>query len=193
MTQSRHLVLIDTRDTSLADSFAGDGRYQPWLKSYNNMDDALSFISRIPNECSAEVYVSEANLSARIRMPNTSQMAHSLVQMFSELDTIDHITVFCPNVRCEVDIRALNGVSKRLFKIPCSEMTLPARICTDGISYLGEQITLHREREETHLIRNVQDNITELMKHLDEILRSRNQILNSWQDSHSNKPGVPPS
>ena len=193
MTQSRHLVLIDTRNTSLADSFAGDGRFQSWLRSFSNMDDALRFISRLPNEHSAEVYVSEGNLSARIRMPHANQMARSLVQTFSELETIDHITVFCPKIRCVVDPQALHGVSKRLFNTPCSEFTLPARICTDGISYLGEQITLHREREETHMIRNVKDNIGELMTHLSEILRSQNQILQSWQDSHYNKPGVPPS
>jgi hypothetical protein len=192
MTQSQHLVLIDTRSTSLADSFADDGRFLAWLKSYSNVEEALSFLSRLPRGCSTDVYLSEENLSARISMDGTNPMARSLVETFDELEAIGHITVFCPKTRFEVDPRALNGVSRRLLNRPCSEFTLPARICSDGISYLNDRITLHRDREETHLIHNVQDNIEQLLAHLDDIFSSQNQILNAWQEDHSNKLGVPP-
>ena len=189
----KYLVLTDTRNPSLADTYTNDHNFHPWLKSFDDINEALKFVRQLPHEASVEIYVSKENLLVIIPGSNGNGAPYSLVRILDALPSIAHITAYHAGTNCELDPQMMHGVSRRLFKPSCSDLALPIRICNDGISHLQGQIAFHKEKNESHLIANIELMVEALWSNVGEMLQQQRPILQQWQDNHSNKPGVPPS
>jgi hypothetical protein len=185
---NRHFILIDATSESQVPFFEKSSIFQSWLRSYNNIDEALRFISQIPLPYSIHVYMARDNILDDGLLSDTNGQIRTLIQTCCDLQTIHHVSVFCPTINTDLEQQIRSIIPEpRLIEKVLSVIDLHSDMCLKGISYFSEEITRCKATEEVNLITNFVRNRDELMEYLEKIIADRKRILDAWVDEHSNK------
>lgn len=190
MNNNRQFVLIDATLESHANFFATDPRFQLWLKAYNNVPDALTFIHQIKLPYSIDVYLAFDNIFDNGLLSEASNHSYSLIQALHDLKTIRNIVVYTTTMSTddsEIQIRSVIGESRRLREV-ISVVDLHFFMCQEGIIHFRKQISNCTARKETHLTEILLRNRNDLWGYSEQLMKDQERKLEALQEEHSNKP-----
>ncbi|CAF0829605.1 unnamed protein product [Rotaria sordida] len=185
----RYFIIIDETVESQAPFFAQNPIFQTWLRAYNNVPEALKFISQIKLPYSINVYLARDNIFDDGLPSNINGQIPTLIQTLNDLQTVHLVTIFTPNISTDTQpqIRAVTSYP-RLIKDVISVVDLHGYMCLEGTSYFDQEISRCIVTKEAHLTQNLSQNREELMKYLERVHNDRQQILNVIVEEHFNKP-----
>jgi len=190
----RHLILLDATLESHAPFFTESPIFQRWLHSYNNIPDALNFISQINLPHRIEVYISRDNILDNGLALDTDGQMRNLIQTFNDLQTILHVSIFVPTLNTDLEQQIRNMIPQpRLLKDIISVVDLHSRMCTVGINYLTEEITRCIHTKDVNPMLNLQKGIEDLMEYLETIMNDRKKLIEALVEQRSNQLGQEPS
>jgi hypothetical protein len=185
----RYFILIDATPESQAPFFARSPVFQPWLRSVNNIPEALEFIRQIELPYSINVYLARDNTLDDGLPADTTGEIRTLIQTLCDLDSVLHLTVYCPEINTTLEQQFRSVIrSPRLIKAVISVVSLHAYMCREGISYFEEEQNRCLATNQAHLTRNLGENIDELMAYLKKLIQDRKKIHETLVEEHSNKP-----
>ncbi len=166
MAEGRHHIFLDATLESQAPFLHENGMFNIWLHAYNNVPDALRSIREITLPYSTQVYVARDNILDNVPPLNPNDPTRTLLDTLCDLQTVRHVSVFCPttNTDIETQIRSILA-DKRLLRDVVSVINLHGYMCREGIRHFEEQIDRYTQRNETHLISNLRQNIDDLTEY----------------------------
>lgn len=190
MNNEQNFVLIDATLESHANFFAESPIFQPWLHSYNNIPDALTFIDQIRLECSIDVYIARDNILDDVLSSQASNQTRPLIQVLNDLETIHSVVVFTPTMNTEDSKPHIRSVinDPRLLRKVISVVSLRRFMCTEGINYYDQRIDNCVAKKETHLIEIFLQNRNDLWSYQKQLKEDQERKLEALQEEHSNKP-----
>jgi hypothetical protein len=189
----RHFIFLDATQESQAPFFAERPIFQTWLRSYNNVPEALQSISKITLPYSIQVYMARDNILDDGLPSDANGPMRTLIETFCGLRTIQHVSIFCPTVNTDLEQQIRSIIpDPRLIKNVISAIDLHCYMCTEGITYFREEIRRCRCTKDVHLIPNFQRNIDELMEYLQRVTNDQRPILDALVEERSNQPGEQP-
>ncbi|CAF3393716.1 unnamed protein product [Rotaria sp. Silwood2] len=187
---NRYFIIIDATLESQAPFFAQNPIFQTWLRAFNNVAEALQFITEIRLPYSITVYLARDNILDDGLPSDINGQIRTILHTLNDLQTIHLVTIFTPNKTSNLlqQIRAIIS-NPRLIKDVISVIDFHAYMCLEGENYLQQEITRCTTTNEEHLIPNLSQNINDLREYLEKITNDRRKILENMIEQHSNKPG----
>ncbi|CAF2612392.1 unnamed protein product [Rotaria sp. Silwood2] len=187
---NRYFIIIDATLESQAPFFAQNPIFQTWLRAFNNVAEALQFITEIRLPYSITVYLARDNILDDGLPSDINGQIRTILHTLNDLQTIHLVTIFTPNKTSNLlqQIRAIIS-NPRLIKDVISVIDFRAYMCLEGENYLQQEITRCTTTNEEHLIPNLSQNINDLREYLEKIKNDRRKILENMIEQHSNKPG----
>jgi len=184
----KYFIFLDATLESQARFFAETPVFQTWLHSYNNIADALQFISQIPLQNSIQIYMPRDNILDDGLPSDTNGQTRTIIETFCDLRTIRHVSVFSPNINTELEQQIPTIISdRRLIRDVISVTDLHPYMCREGIQWFNEEISRCISKNEAHLIPNLQRNIDELMEYLKKTIDDRKPLLEALVEERSNQ------
>ena len=189
----RTFILIDATQESQAPFFAQNPAFQTWLKSYNNIPEALQCITQIPLALSIQVYVARDNiLDDGLPSPINSQI-RNLLDTLCDIESVRHITILCPTISTDLEEQIRSNMSNpRTLKDVVSIINLHSHMCKEGIQYFQEEQSYCIASPEMNLLPNLQRNMDVLMACWMKAMSDQKKVIDALQEAHSNKPGDEP-
>lgn len=189
----RHYIFLDATLESQAPFFAQSPIFQPWLRSYNNIPEALEIISQITLPNSIEIYMPRDNILDDGLPPNPNAQTRTLIETVCDLRTVDHVSIFSPAINTDLEQQIRNIIpERRLIKTVISVINLHSYMCLEGVTHFQNEIAHCMSTKEFHLIENFEQNIKDLMEYLKQIIKDRKKVLETMEEEYSNKPGEEP-
>ena len=179
--------MIDATLGSQAPFFAQNSMFKTWLRSFNNIPEALQYISEITVPSSIEVYMASDHILDD-GLTDASGQKRTLIQTFCDLQTIRHVSIFVPAISVELDHQILTLIPQpRSLKNVVSVANLHHYMCTEGIYYFTEEIHYRIGANDVHLIPNLQEHRNELMKYLEHVINGQNKMIEVLTNAPSNQ------
>jgi len=189
----RSFIFLDATLESHAPFFAESPIFKTWLTSYNNIPDALQFISQKTLPYSIQVYIAKDNILDDGLPSDINGQTRTIIETFCDLKTIQCFSVFAPTVNTDLEQQIRSIISQpRALKDVISVIDLHAYMCREGINYLTEERRRYISTNDVHLIPNLQQNIDELMEYLERVMNDRKKIIDTLIEARSNQPGEQP-
>lgn len=173
----RHFVLIDATLESQAPFFAQSSMFKTWLHSFNNIPEALQYISEIAAPYSIEVHMASDHILDD-GLTDASGQQRTVIQTFCDLQTIRNISIFMPVTGVDLDHQIFTLIrSSKSIKNVVSVANLHHYMCTEGIHYFTEEIQHRIGTNDVHIVPDLQGHRNELMKYLEHIIDRQNKTI----------------